>query len=103
MYHPTFEEIERMKLFVEEMSYYFKESFSPYSRSLVRNVVYIESSSTYEESSGLAIFQDWNGFFFSVDFGHCVSVPDGNYEPQQITEDMAIASMVEMDDILKQC
>jgi hypothetical protein len=100
MYHPTFEEIERMDKFVKEMTYYFKAAFSQYSRSLVRNVVYIESWSGYEESNGLAIYQDWNGYFYSVHFGHSVMAGNGNYNPEQITEDMAIEAMIEMDTLL---
>lgn len=75
-------------------------SFCQYSRSLVRNVVYIESHSDYEESRGLAIYQDWNGYFFSVDFGHCVMGDNKIYTAQQITEDQAIESMIEMDEML---
>lgn len=100
MYHPTFEDIQRMEKFVEEMTYYFKDTFCQYSRSLVRNVVYIESHSDYEESRGLAIYQDWNGYFFSVDFGHCVMGDNKIYTAQQITEDQAIESMIEMDEML---
>lgn len=100
MYHPTFEEIERMESFVEEMTYYFKDTFCQYSRSLVRNVVYIESHSDYEESRGLAIYQDWNGHFYSVSFGHCVMGDNKVYTAQQITEDQAIESMIEMDEML---
>jgi hypothetical protein len=100
MYHPTFEEIQRMDKFVEEMTYYFKAAFSQYSRSLVRNVVYIESWSDYEESTGLAIYQDWNGYFYSVHFGHSVMGNNSGYNPQQITEDIAIESMIEMDALL---
>lgn len=97
MYYPTFEEIQRMNNFVEEMLYYFKDSFGAYSRSLVRNVVYIESHSYHEESQGLAIYQDWSGHFYSVDFGHCVMGDSKTYTSLQITEDEAIERMIEMD------
>lgn len=100
MYHPTFEDIQRMEKFVEEMTYYFKDTFCQYSRSLVRNVVYVESSSSYEESQGVAIYQDWNGYFYSVHFGHSVMGNNGGYVSQQITEDLAIEAMIEMDSLL---
>lgn len=100
MYNPTFEEIQQMDSFIEEMTYYFKDSFNSYARSLVRNVVYIESLSDFEESRGVAIYQDWNGYFYSVDFGHCVMGNNEIYTPQQITEDQAIESMIEMDEML---
>lgn len=102
MYNATFEEIQRMETFIEEMTYYFKDSFSQYSRSLIRNVVYIDSWSDYEESGGVAIYQDWNGYFYSVDFGHCVMGDNSVYMAQQITEDMAIESMIEMDSLIIQ-
>lgn len=100
MYNSTFEEQERMASFVEEMGYYFKKTFCEYDRSLVRNVVYIESYSGYEESNGLAIYQDWNGYFYSVSFGHCVMGNNEVYTPEQITEDQAIQAMIEMDEMM---
>ncbi len=100
MYYQTFEEIQRMNEFVENMECYFKDTFCQYSRSLVRNVVYIESISGYEESFGIAIYQDWNGFFYIVHFGHCVMGDNENYTYQQITEEQAIQEMIEMDNSL---
>lgn len=102
MYYPSFEEIKRMDSFVEEMQYYFKDSFSSYDLTLVRNVVYIESISTFEETTGLAIFQDWNGYYYSINFGHCVMSALGDYNPTQINEELAIEEIMEMDDLLKE-
>lgn len=100
MYYPTMEEQARMDSFIEEMTVYFDKTFSPYDRTLVRNVVYIESYSDFEESNGLAIYQDWNGYFYSVSFGHCVMGSNKVYTPEQITEDMAIQAMIEMDELM---
>ena len=100
MYHSTIEEIQRMDSFLEEMNYYFKSSFSSYDRSLVRNVVYIDSWSGYEESSGLAIFQDWNNLYYSIHFGHSVMSELSDYHPEQIPEELAIEKMIEMDELL---
>lgn len=99
MYYPTNEDLQRMGTFVEEMSYYFKKTFGQYDRSLVRNVVYIESHSSHEESTGLVIYQDWNGYFYSVDFGHCVMGGNDVYTSQQVTEEQAIQMMIEMDEL----
>lgn len=102
MYFPTVDEIERKNSFVEEMKSEFASSFSEYDLTLVRNVVYLECIYGYEESTGLAIYQDWNGDYYAVYFGHSVMVEDGNYQPESITEDFAIEAMIEMDDLLKE-
>lgn len=100
MYYLTNEELIMNDQFIDEMKNYFKNTFGQYDISLIRNVVYIKSIDGFEESTGLAIYQDWNSFFYSVNFGHCVMVPDQPYKPEQITEEEAIKLMIEMDEML---
>lgn len=81
------------------------DTFKGIDLSLIKDVLYFDNWTTYEESGGVLIFQGIDDSYQYCEFGHCVMVDSSeqnHFEPIDIQYDRAVEMAQEWDEGIKQ-
>lgn len=92
---PTLEE------FHETMLSHFPTSYTTQHQQLVHHVVFLDSLASYEEETGLAVYQDSQHQYFAIEFGHCVMCSDLPFQPIPVSESTALEMIAEMEETIR--
>lgn len=84
--------------FKETMNHYFGRSIRPEDIAFVKNIIYNNNWCSTDESAGLCIFRATDDNLYFVEYGYCVmSDTTQLYNPQEISEELAVEKMLEME------
>ena len=79
-----------------------KELFREVDISIIKEVIYFDSWSDYEEMSGIFIFRGIDESLQLVDFCYCVMAEDNTnrFQPSEIDEERAIQEIKDMEELI---